>query len=265
MHPILFHFSLFGVDRLVTSYGVCASCGVLCALAVCAALAGRRGFSREQALLAALTGIAAGVVGAKAMFLMVSLPDILERGIVPYLQGGGLVFYGGFIAGGAAVAFLLRKWKLGFLPFADLATPALALGHGMGRVGCFLFGCCYGRPTSVPWAVTYPSSIWFQGPSGVPLHPVQLYEAGFEAFAAVLAVLAVRRIPSGRADGAVFALWSVSYGVFRLAMELGFRGDDRGMGTGTFPPSAWVSIALVALGTSLLFRLGRGKAHGPTA
>lgn len=253
MHPIITQFTIAGVTRPLTSYGLFAILGILSALAAVAALAPSRRIRRDEAVSAAVIGVCAGLVGAKLFFLAVSLPDILARGLALHLENGGLVFYGGVAAGIPAVFFWLRHRQIAFWDFADVATPALALGHAFGRVGCFLFGCCYGRPTGLPWGVVYPPSPFFAGPSGVPLHPVQLYEAAFELFmAAVSAVLILRTRPRKTDEparcrsGLIFAVWGCCYGAFRLTAELAFRGDDRGLGSAFFPPSAWLSIFLFA-------------------
>ena len=254
MHPIIAQFTIAGVTRPLTSYGLFAILGILSALAAVAALAPSRRIRRDEAVSAAVIGVCAGLVGAKLLFLAVSLPDILARGLASHLENGGLVFYGGVAAGIPAAFFWLRHRQIAFWDFADVASPALALGHAFGRVGCFLFGCCYGRPTNLPWGVVYPPSPFFAGQAGVPLHPVQLYEGAFElALAAVTALLLVRSGSAHRAgdektrfgSGAVFAVWGICYGAFRLSSELFFRGDDRGFGTEFCPPGAWISLVLI--------------------
>lgn len=273
MHPIIAQFTIGGVTRPLTSYGLFAILGILAALAAVAALAPARRIVREEALSAAVLGICAGLVGAKLLFLAVSLPDILKDGLGPHLGNGGLVFYGGVAAGIPAAFLWLRHRRIPFWDFADAAAPALALGHAFGRVGCFLFGCCYGRPTDLPWGVTYPATLFFAGPPGVPLHPVQLYEAAFELFmAAVTALLLVRTGPRSSGpggtgeprweSGTVFAVWGLGYGLFRLAAELSWRGDDRGVGTGFCPPGAWISLLFILGAVTLAVRaLRRRRIH----
>ena len=138
------------------------------------------------------------------------------------------------MGGCAAVALLIRLRKLPIWEFADLASSAVPLGHAFGRIGCFLNGCCYGRPTDAPWSVCA---------EGAPRHPVQLYEAvllgglylALEAFA--------RRRP---AAGRGLALYLAGYGVIRFALEF-LRGDDRRHWV-RLTVAQWISLALVAFG-----------------
>jgi len=149
---------------------------------------------------------------------------------------------------GAAVVYL-RAYRLDLTTFADLATPGLAIGHALGRMGCFMGGCCHGRPTHVPWGVFFERGPFFMGPVGVPLHPVQLYEALLELF---LAFVAWRVLGKAR-KGAVFGLWLTGYAAARLVFELLFRGDDRGFAPAGIPPSALVSIGMLMAGSVWLW------------
>ena len=240
MHPVIAEFSIFGMVRPLTSYGLCAIFGILAALWVIRCLAPRRNLPPMTCVLGGLLGISVGILGAKLAYIAVSIPKIAGEGIGVLLGSGGLVFYGGLAAGVLGTVFFIRSQAIDFGAFADVAAPALALGHGAGRVGCFLFGCCYGRPTEMPWGVVYPPSPFFEGPTGIPLHPVQLYEAALEfVLFAVLSLFLCSRRGEKATRGAVFSVWCGCYGVFRLVMEFFFRGDDRGVGTEIFPPSAW--------------------------
>lgn len=178
------------------------------------------------------------------------------------IDRGGLVFYGGFILATAAVLIYSHCHKLDTLRLLDIFSPALALAHGFGRVGCFLTGCCFGRPGDVPWAVTYPvqSAAWrLYGTAA--LHPVQLYEAieNF-LFAAVLYIL-VRKCRPGTAVGCYLLI----YGILRFFND-SFRGDgDKWFGLLT--PGQTVSILLILSGSILLLTLWykRRKNDGKTA
>lgn len=266
MWPIVADIDIAGFSRSLTSYGLCAILGILLGIALIDQLARRRGFPRFEALAACLLGVGFGLVGAKLLFLAVSIPRIAAEGIAPFLSAGGFVFYGGLIAGGAAALAYLRACGCSARAFADLAAPGLALGHALGRTGCFLLGCCYGRPTQLPWGVRFENTPFFAGPAGTPLHPVQLYEAAFE-LALMAALLCLRaRWPRWPAGGA-FLTWCASYGLFRLAAELFWRGDDRGLGTGLLPPSALLSLLLIAVSGALAWRTSRSPqcsadAHG---
>ncbi len=157
----------------------------------------------------------------------------------------GFVFYGGLI--GATVAGIgytlwkkLPTWKL-----ADAMAPSVSLGHALGRLGCLMTGCCYGRECSLPWGIKFP----FGHPTHPnAVHPVQLYEAllNFSLYLA-LAWLYRRK----KFDGQVFAVYLLGYGCVRAFVEL-FRGDypERQM-TGWMTPAHWVSIIILTAGVAL--------------
>jgi len=255
MWPVWARVELLGRPLLVTGYGVFAILAAVLATCLCVASARRFAFAPFDAFAASALAVGFGLLGAKALFLLVSLPRILEAGFWPFLAHGGLVWYGGLIGGAAAVLTYLRAYRLDVARFSDLAAPALAVGHAVGRLGCFVGGCCWGRPSTLPWAVTFPPGPYFQGPD-VPLHPVQLYESAAELGLAAVAFLlprlrarsGARRVP----EGATFAVWLAGYGAVRLVMGLAFRGDDRGGGAFGWPPSALLSVAATALGLGWL-------------
>jgi phosphatidylglycerol:prolipoprotein diacylglycerol transferase len=241
--PVWARLELFGRPLMVTGYGVFAILGVAFGTYLCVRSARRLGFPVFDAFAAAALGAAFGLLGAKLMFLLVSLPRILEEGLAPFLAHGGLVWFGGLLGGAAAAIVYLRAYRLDVAGFADAVAPGLAAGHALGRIGCFMGGCCHGRPTGLPWGVTFPESPFFGGPVGQPLHPVQLYEAGAEALLALIAWRLAGRVPRGGA----FLAWLGGYGAFRLAMELWVRGDDRGSGLLGWPPSALLSAAAIGV------------------
>jgi phosphatidylglycerol:prolipoprotein diacylglycerol transferase len=251
MSPVWLELHLASGEPLrVTSYGVLAILGAALACWLCVASARRGGFPAFDAFGASVIGIAVGLIGARVLYLAVNASRIPEVGWLVYLSQGGLVWYGGLAGGAAAVLLFLRGYRLDVRAFADIAAPALAVGHGVGRVGCFLAGCCWGKPTSLPWGVRFPESPFFQGPAGVSLHPVQLYEAGAEL---CLAAIAWRLSGKVRKGGA-FAIWLGGYGVVRLVLELFFRGDDRGVGLFGQPPSVALSTVAILLGVGLWSR-----------
>ena len=148
---------------------------------------------------------------------------------------------------------------------ADTVAPGLALGHAFGRLGCFAAGSCYGKPTGLPWAVTYtdPRSL-AADVLGVPVHPTQLYSFGFlTLLSAILAVKARRPAFKGQ----IIAFYTIFYGTYRFAVEF-LRGDPRGdaalLGV-TLSTSQWISAALVPLAVAAYIYLHRkgGSKRGP--
>ena len=198
---------------LVTPFGTLHTFGLLLASAYLAALwwltrEGRRERLNVDTLVSlGLWAIAGAVLGAKALMIVRALPEYVaapsEIFSLSVLQSAG-DFYGGFIGALISSAIFFRRHpRLPFWRAADLCGPAIALGQAIGRVGCFMAGDDYGRPTGLPWAVTFtdPDAASVGGaPLGVPLHPVQLYES---VICLVLFVALVRLSRRKRFDGEV--------------------------------------------------------------
>ena len=167
MYPVLFRVGTFEI----TSFGVLVLIGCMVGLWVFRVELRRSGLP-EQSDDAALYGILGGLAGAKALWLVEHLGE--EPFSVLLLSRGGMSWFGGF-AGGIVVGLLVmyrHRWPV--LSALAAATPALTIGHAIGRIGCFLVGDDYGRPTELPWGVAFPQGL---PPTQVPVHPTQLYEA----------------------------------------------------------------------------------------
>jgi phosphatidylglycerol---prolipoprotein diacylglyceryl transferase len=176
--------------------------------------------------------IIGAVVGAKVLMIVRALPEYAaapsEIFSLSVLTSAG-DFYGGFIGALVTSAIFFRRHpQLPFWRTADLCGPAIALGQAIGRIGCLMAGDDYGRPTSLPWAVTFndPDAARIGGaPLGIPLHPVQLYES---IVCLVLFVVLVRLRRRKRFDGEIILAYTLLYAVARFVLEY-FRGDaDRG-------------------------------------
>ena len=149
-------------------------------------------------------------------------------------------------------AFFWRPSSASFLRaiavMADCLAPALALGQGIGRWGCFFAGCCYGKPTPLPWGIRFkdPASL---APLGVQLHPVQIYESIGDLLIAGLLWLMLQR--RREAHGDIFWLYVLIYGTLRFAMET-LRGDDRGPLHGGLAPSQIIALMAIVISGSIL-------------
>ena len=158
-----------------------------------------------------IAGVIGGLLGAKLLW------TFEHAGEAPLLQlltsRGGMSWFGGFAGGLTAGIVFMRRARLRLLPVLAAATPGLAAGHAIGRIGCFLVGDDYGHPSTLPWAVAFPDGL---PPTVVPVHPTQLYEA-IPLFA--LAVVFTRLRAAGTSDRAVFGLYLVSAGALRFAIE----------------------------------------------
>jgi phosphatidylglycerol---prolipoprotein diacylglyceryl transferase len=225
MHPELLRLHLFGHERPIYSYGVMILLGATAAILVGARRARSHGLEPFDVVAAGLLCACAGLFGAALLYLAINWSAFLDDPRA-FLRQPGMVFYGGFIAAAGAAAAYVRAYRLPFRALADVAAVALPIGHALGRVGCFLGGCCYGRPTSSPLGVLFTApgtpaaeACLLHG----PIHPVQLYEAaGLLAIAGAIA-LAARRW-RGRPPGALFLLYVSLYALLRLGTEA-LRGD----------------------------------------
>jgi len=214
---------------------------------------------------AAMVGIGGGVVGAIVLRPMMRVFNVLVHWgsynfasigeVMRYLIGQGeIVFFGSLIGGALAIFLFCRKRKMKVTPLFDLFAPAFALAHGVGRIGCFLGGCCYGVQVEPghPLAVIYPS-VSMVAPPGVPLIAVPLIEA--IALAILFIVLTIVYLKSER-DGLSVAVYFLAYSVVRFSLEF-FRGDIvRGV-YGALTTSQYISIGVFLAGILYLIYLTR--------
>lgn len=223
MHPELIRIGSFALP----SYGVALACAFLAAIWLLRRRAPSFGVAPDAAADVGIWLLLSGLLGAKLLLLVVEGPRYLRSwtDFVEFLRSGG-VFYGGLIGALLALVLLLKKRRIGFWTFADMAAPAAALGHAVGRIGCFLAGCCWGRECSYPWAVTFTDPVAERNvgvPLNVPLHPTQLYESvGLFVLCGLLLAFGKRRF-----QGQIFALYLGGYALLRGTIEF-FRGDPRG-------------------------------------
>lgn len=196
----------------------------------------------------AFWAIAGAIVGAKALLIVRQPPDSIADLFSRSTLTSAGDFYGGFLGALAACAiFFFRDRRLDFWPAADLCAPAIALGQAIGRIGCLMAGDDYGRPTDLPWAVTFtdPDAAALGGaPLGVPLHPVQLYES---LICLALFFLLARLLRRPHRPGTVILAYTGCYAVARFMLEF-FRGDaDRGFVFGNqLSTSQFIGVLLIA-------------------
>ena len=224
MHPQLFHIGSFALP----TYGFMAALGLTSGLAVIFHLARFRGLDPEQMWNLGGIAVFSGIFGAKLLLLAIDWRDyVAEPGrifSVATLQSGG-VFSGGLVLAILCSWWYVRRHKIPFLSAADVFAPGIALGHVFGRLGCLAAGCCYGRPTTMPWGITFHSP-WAAEFSGTPLnqslHPTQLYESVAEAINFVLLYWLCKR---KKFEGQIIGLFMILYGIERFIFEF-YRGDE---------------------------------------
>src|SRR5919199_100676 len=221
MYPELFHIGSFPVN----TYGVLLALAFMAALFVASRLGGRNGLPRERVFDLGLWMLLGGLVGSK-LLLMLAEPeyasDPWQLVSLDFLRSGG-VWYGGFLGGLLAGVLLIRRYKLPFWKVTDAFAPGVALGQAIGRQGCFAAGCCWGKPTSLPWGVRFtPLGHEITGvPLDVDLHPTQLYESAATLLIFLFLLWLHRR---KRFSGQVILLYAVLYSVARFTIE--FWRDD---------------------------------------
>jgi phosphatidylglycerol:prolipoprotein diacylglycerol transferase len=223
MYPVLLQLG----PVTIYSYGVLVATGVLLGIWYASRHAPRAGLNPQNVWNLGIYIVFSAMIVAK-VWLILSAWDYYvanpgEIFSIATLQSGG-TFYGGFLGGVLAIFLYTHFQKMPVLPVLDTFAVALPLGHSIGRLGCLAAGCCYGKPTALPWGVTFTNPIAARiagTPLGVPLHPTQLYEAAAEFLNFLfLAWLSKRQRFTGQMLGTYFVL----YGIERGAIEF-FRGD----------------------------------------
>ncbi len=254
MHPVLFQIGWFALP----TYGFLVALGVLIGMALSARNSKQEGVDPELAWNLGILVTLSGIIGAKVLLVVNDWGFYTRHPAQIFslntLRAGG-VFSGGLLAALVAAAWYIRRHRLPALALCDAFSPGLALGHAIGRLGCFSAGCCYGKETHAAWGVVFtnPLAASISGtPLGVPLHPTQLIEAAVELCNFLLLSWLFRRKSF---DGQVFGTYIAIYGVARYFIEF-LRGDPGrgevfgGLMTGT----QLISILLVIAGGILWLR-----------
>lgn len=242
------------------TYGVMVALAFLAGLWVTVKLARRSGLNAELVTNLAVYVALAGMLGAKILMIVFDWHGYMAnpRSIftLATLQAAG-VFQGGLILALVTAVLYMRHQKMPLLGTSDAFAPGLALGHAIGKIGCFAAGCCWGIETKVPWAVRFhdPAAYALTGvPLEVPLHPSQLYESGSEAL--VFAFL-YWRFGRKHAPGQIIGLYLVTSSVLRFFIEF-TRNHEQALPFGLpLSITQWIAIGLAAAGTVLLVRARR--------
>ncbi|WP_321472666.1 prolipoprotein diacylglyceryl transferase [uncultured Paludibaculum sp.] len=239
------------------TYGLLVALGFLAGIWLTTRLARRAGIDPEKvsnlAIYCALTGLA----GAKLLMFVMDFDYYAKNpgrifSFDTLLSAG--VYYGGFLASFLFAWLYIKRQNLPWLKTADVFAPGVALGHAIGRLGCFAAGCCWGSLCDRPWAVTFenPAAHDLTGvPLGIPLHPAQLYEA---AVVALLAAFLYRQSGKPHRDGQILGLYLLLYAVARVTIEF-FRFHEQALPWGgPFTWTQWIAIGLGAAGAGLVLR-----------
>jgi len=248
MFPQIFHYGRF----FLPTYGLLVSTGVLIGLWISVRNSERMGIDGDKAWNLGILVVLCGIIGAKILYIINDwslykdhLGDIFS---IATLQAGG-VFSGGLLAAFIAAAWYVRRHHLPALGICDAFSPGLALGHAIGRIGCFAAGCCYGKETHHWWGVIFRNPLAHEitgTPLNVPLEPTQLFESAVE-FANFLFLMWL--LKRRKFDGQVFGAFMFIYGIARFFLE--FVRDDPGRGSvfgGAMTGTQLISVGLVIAG-----------------
>ena len=221
MHPILIDLGFLKIP----TYGVMMVLAITAALWTAQRRARRAGMDDSRIVDLGLWLVIWGFAGSKLLLVIVEAKTYLSHPaeLLGVLRAGG-VFLGGLLGAIIAAFILLRKYKLRFLPTADVLIPSVSLGQAIGRIGCLSAGCCWGGHCNLPWAITYTSEIAHENvgtPLGVPLHPFPVYAMIYNfSLYLFLAWLYKKGVTAGR----VLEAYLIGYGIGRFLLEF-MRGD----------------------------------------
>jgi phosphatidylglycerol:prolipoprotein diacylglycerol transferase len=237
MYPVLFRIGTFEI----TSFGAMVALGALVGLWIF-----RRELARsrlpDDAVDAAVWGLLGGLIGAKVLWTIEHMGGT-EPFTSLFFSRGGMSWFGGFVGGVGAALYVMRRRRWPMIAVVAAATPALAVGHAIGRVGCLLVGDDYGTPSDLPWAMAFPEGL---PPTDVPVHPTQIYEA---IPLVLIAYLLVRWRRNGLADSAVLGRYLAMTGLLRFGIEV-IRVNER-VALG-LTVAQWVSAAVVVAGVAMM-------------
>ena len=252
MYPELFRIGSFPIN----TYGVFLAIAFLCAILISVKLAARDGLPREKIYDLSLWMLVASLIGSKVLMLFTE-PEYRDHPwqllSLDFLRSGG-VFYGGLIGAILMGYFLMKRYRLPWWKTADACAPGIAIGNFFGRQGCFAAGCCWGKPTSLPWGVKFTEL--GHEITGVPtntyLHPTQLYESFAMLLAFFLLIWLHKR---KRFDGQVILVYALIYSIVRFAIEFvrdDPRGDILGLTTLTGLSTSQMISLVVGIGAAVL-------------
>lgn len=239
---------LFSIGPVtVHGYGLMIAIGILLAYSLAVYRAKKQALDDEPIFSILICAVFFGFLGAKLLYLITVLDDVLKNPKQLLEIADGFVVYGGIISGIIAVLIYCKIKKLNLLSYLDLIMPSVALAQGFGRIGCFLAGCCYGVETHNAFSVTFHNSAY--APNNVPLFPSQLVSSGLNFIHFIILSLIAKRT---KKPGIVTAFYLIFYSIGRFGIEF-FRGDLLRGSIGQLSTSQFISIFVFAAGILMLF------------
>ena len=221
MYPVLLKFQLLGKEIIIGTYGVLIVLSMAAGIFLTLRIARYFKYKKDDVLNYSLLVLVSSFIGTFLVGFLVFLPERIEEGFFNYQSA--LVSWGGLLGGLVALYLIKKKWSANLLNLADIGTPAYLIGFGIGRIGCFFGGCCFGIPTSSPIGVKFIHQLAPASSMNAHLIPTQLISAAFLIVTGLIFIAPVikRRIP-----GFVFFSSTIVYSIFRFIIEF-FRADHR--------------------------------------
>lgn len=248
------HNELFTIGPItIYGYGLMIAVGVIAAYLMTERLAKKAGLDPNPVFSLLIVGVVSGIIGAKLLFYITILDEIIRDPSLLLNFSSGLVVYGGVIAGIVCAALYCHIKRLPFLRYLDCASPSIALAQGFGRIGCFLAGCCYGIRTESSFSITFTNSAY--APNNVPLFPSQLVCSAFDFLNFLILYLIFRK---NKCPGMIGAFYLMFYGVGRFIIEF-FRGDLVRGYIGVLSTSQFISVFVALAGVAAAIMLCRKK------
>ena len=244
MHPILFKIG----PLTIYTYGFFVFLGVLFGYLVCLKVAAKEGLNKAVFSDIIFWTLVFSFLGARIFYIFVDFNSFINNPLEAILSRSGFVFYGGVVFGFISSYFLAKRNKVNFLQFCDIVAVGIPLAHAFGRIGCFSYGCCYGRPTTSCIGILFPPD----SPAGALMTrviPTQLIEA---LFLFILFFILNFINSHKKFNGQIISLYLIFYGIFRFGIEF-FRADPRG-NIFYLSVSQFISIILIGLGVYLWSR-----------
>lgn len=239
MYPTLFKIGSFEIG----TYGLMLAIGLYLALLLAGKRAPAYGMTGDHVASLSLWVVFGGILGAKLLFLILHWDDRSQWSLRE-----GFVFYGSVFTGVPAAYFWARRNKIPFSDVLDMGTPSIPLAHGFGRIGCFLKGCCGGRPTTLPWPFSVESY------DAVRVHPTQLYSAilNFALFGCLLWIGRKRGF-----KGRLFLIYALGYSTLRFLVE--FLRDGITGHVGPLSSNQIICLVFIAVSLPIYMRLKQTK------
>lgn len=239
----------------VYGYGLMIAIGILAAYVTAEYRAKKHGLDPDKIFYLVIWAVVGGFAGAKVLYFLTRLKDIMENPRVLLDLADGFVVYGGIIGGIFSAMAYCKIKKMPFLKYFDLVMPSVALAQGFGRIGCFLAGCCYGRETDSALGIVFHNSNY--APNGVKLLPMQLISSGLDFMLCIVLILLDRK---KKGDGQIAGFYLVLYSIGRFILEF-YRGDLIRGNVGALTTSQFIAI-FVALAGVILIAARNGKTEG---